>query len=99
MANIGKTGKKVAYRDMRDFLDLLESKGLLRRIQKEVDLKWEIGAVAARSLERGGPALLFENVKGYAGLPLVTNLISTTEQIALAFGAEPDEEKIHDAVV
>jgi len=39
-------------------------------------------------------ALLFENVKGYAGMPLVTNLISTTAQIALAFGTEPDEEKI-----
>ena len=53
MANIGKTGKKVAYRDMRDFLDLLESKGLLRRVKKEVDLKWEIGAIAAMARVQG----------------------------------------------
>ncbi len=99
MAKVIKTGKKVAYRDMREYLDLLESKGLFRRIEKEVDLKWEIGAIAARSLEWGSPALFFENVKGYPGLPLVTNLISTTEQLALAFGTEPDEEKIQDAVV
>ena len=96
MANV--TGR-VAYKDMREYMDLLESQGLLKRIREEVDLKFEIGAITARSLERGGPALLFENVKGYEGKPLVSNLISTTEQLALAFGIEPDEEKIHERVV
>ena len=60
MANV--TGR-VAYKDMREYMDLLESQGLLKRIREEVDLKFEIGAITARSLERGGPALLFENVK------------------------------------
>ncbi len=99
MADVAQTGKKVAYKDIREYLALLESKGLLHRIKKEVDLKWEIGAISARSLARGGPALLFENVKGYPGLPLVANLICTTEQVALAFGTEPREDSIHRAVV
>lgn len=99
MANVTQSGRKVAHKDMREYLDLLESKGLLKRIKEEVDLKWEIGAITARSLERGGPALMFENIKGYAGFPLVSNLISTTEQLALAFGTEPDEEQIHKRVV
>src|SRR5207249_6526033 len=77
----------------------LESAGLLHRIKAEVDLKHEIGAIAARSLERKGPALLFENVKGYAGMPLVANIISTTKQLTIAFDTEADEEKIHKSVV
>ncbi len=58
-----------------------------------------MGAVAARSLERKGPALLFENVKGYRDMPLVTNMISTTKQLAIAFNTEADEETILKKVV
>ena len=83
---------RVEYKDLREYLKLLESAGLLHRIKAEVDLKHEIGAIAARSLDRKGPALLFENVKGYAGMPLVANIISTTKQIAVAFNTEADEE-------
>jgi phenyl-phosphate phosphatase/carboxylase subunit beta len=93
------TKSRVKYKDLREYLQLLESAGLLHRIKAEVDLKHEIGAIAARSLERKGPALLFENVKGYAGMPLVTNIISTTEQLAVAFNTEADEEKIHERIV
>ena len=99
MANEQGTGSRVAYKDMREYMDLLESKGMLKRIREEVDLKFEIGAITARSLERGGPALLFENVKGYEGKPLVSNLISTTEQLGVAFGIEANEEAIHERVV
>jgi 4-hydroxy-3-polyprenylbenzoate decarboxylase len=89
----------VSYKDMREYLDLLEEAGLLHRITAEVDPELELGAVTARSLERKGPALMFENVKGYKGMPLITNMISTTEQLAIAFNAEPDEEVIHKRVV
>jgi UbiD family decarboxylase len=90
---------RVKYKDLREYLKLLEFAGLLHRIKAEVDLKHEIGAIAARSLERKGPALLFENVKGYAGMPLVANIISTTTQLAVAFDTEVDEEKIHERIV
>lgn len=90
---------RVEYRDLRGYLDLLQSRGLLKRVKAEVDLRHEIGAICARSLDRGGPALLFENIKGYPGMPLVCNIISTTEQLAAAFGAEPDEEKIYERVL
>ena len=90
---------KVNYRDLREYLNLLEAEGLLHRITAEVDPKFELGAVTARSLERKGPALFFENVKGYRGKPLVTNIISTTKQLAVAFKSEADEEVIHERVV
>jgi UbiD family decarboxylase len=84
---------------MREYLALLEKNGLLHRITAEVDPKFEIGAIAARSLERKGPALWFENVKGYKGNPIVTNIISTTKQLAIAFNTEADEETIQRRVV
>jgi UbiD family decarboxylase len=91
--------RSVEYTDMREYLALLEAEGLLHRITAEVDPEIELGAVTALSLEKKGPALVFENVKGYAGMPLVTNIISTTEQLAIAFNSEPDEETIHHRVV
>ena len=75
----------IAYRDMREYIALLESKGLVAHVRTEVDLKWELGAITARSLDRGGPALLFDNIRGYEGHTFVTNLLSTTEQVAIAF--------------
>ena len=91
--------KRVAYTDMRDFIRLLDEKGLVHHVAAEVDPVHELGAVTARSLERQGPAIIFDNVKGYPDKPVVVNLLSTIEQVALAFGTEPDEEKIHERVV
>src|SRR5262245_61168651 len=51
--------------DMLEWMSLLEKAGELRRVTAEVDWDREIGAVARRVLEKKGPALLFENIKGY----------------------------------
>jgi UbiD family decarboxylase len=99
METKGSNSSRVGYKDMREYLDLLEEKGLLHRIKAEVDPEYEMGAIAALSLERKGPALLFENIKGYRDMPLVTNMISTTKQLAIAFNTEADEETIHKKVV
>lgn len=99
MESKGSNVSRVGYKDMREYLDLLEENGLLHRITAEVDPNYELGAIAALSLERKGPALLFENVKGYRDKPLIANMISTTKQLAIAFNTEPDEEQIHKRVV
>jgi phenyl-phosphate phosphatase/carboxylase subunit beta len=100
MAEAGrKQDLYVGYKDLREYLQLLEEKGLLHRIKAAVDLRFEIGAIAARSLEQKGPALLFENIEGYEGMPLVANVISTTKQLAVAFNTEADEGLIHQRVV
>jgi UbiD family decarboxylase len=87
------------YKDIREYLAALEEQGMLKHITAEVDLKWEIGAIAAKSLEEGGPALIFENIKGYEGMPLAVNLVSNNRQLGLAFGTEPDEAKIYERLV
>ena len=57
----------MSFMDMREWIALLEKEGELRRIAAEVDWDREIGAIARRVLEKNGPALLFENIKGYRG--------------------------------
>ena len=52
------------YRDLRDFIALLEKQGELKRISQPIDPYLEMTEIADRTLRAGGPALLFENPKG-----------------------------------
>ncbi|MEA2553822.1 MAG: 4-hydroxy-3-polyprenylbenzoate decarboxylase [Fimbriimonadaceae bacterium] len=54
----------MAYRDFQHFLEVLESKGELKRIKEPVSPYLEITEIADRVMKMGGPALLFENVAG-----------------------------------
>ena len=75
------------YKDLRDFITLLEQRGLLKRITQEIDPYLEMTEIADRTLRAGGPALLFENPKGY-GIPVLANLFGTPERVALGMGQE-----------
>lgn len=75
------------YRDLRDFLAQLESRGLLKRISREVDPHLEMTEICDRLLKAGGPAVLFENPKG-SKVPVLGNLFGTPERVALGMGAE-----------
>jgi 4-hydroxy-3-polyprenylbenzoate decarboxylase len=54
----------MAYRDFQHFLEVLEAKGELKRIREPISPYLEITEVADRVMKAGGPALLFENVRG-----------------------------------
>jgi len=54
----------MAFRDFQEFLDALEIKGELKRIQEPVSPYLEITEIADRVMKANGPALLFENVMG-----------------------------------
>lgn len=73
------------YKDLREFIDYLEVQGQLKRITFEVDPVLEITEICDRTLKLGGPALLFENVKG-SKLPVLANLFGTPERVALGMG-------------
>lgn len=79
--------RPIRYRDLRDFLTLLEERSLLRRIDVEVDPYLEMTEVSDRVLRAEGPALLFTNPKGHR-TPVLTNLFGTPERVALGMGAE-----------
>jgi UbiD family decarboxylase len=80
----------MSFRDLREFIDTLEKKGDLVRIQAEVDPNQEITIIQHKVLAAGGPALLFENVKG-SPYRLVSNLYGTPERVQMVFGRNPRE--------
>jgi len=77
----------MAYKDLRDFIAQLERNGELIRIQHPVDPYLEMTEICDRTLRAGGPALIFENVKG-SELPVLGNLFGTPERVAAGMGAE-----------
>ncbi len=79
-------------------MKLLEYSGLLKHVKAEVDLKHELGAICVRGLKLRGPGLMFENSKGYPGMRFLSNILSTTEQLAVAFGKDVDEQKIYETI-
>ena len=80
----------MSFIDLRSFLAHLEAGGQLARVAAEVDADQEITIIQHRVLAAGGPALLFENVKG-SPYRLASNLFGTPERVAAAFGADPAE--------
>ncbi|MBR6268298.1 MAG: UbiD family decarboxylase, partial [Selenomonadaceae bacterium] len=80
----------MAYKDLREFITDLESKGLLKRITQEVDAYLEITEITDRVSKMEGSrnvALLFENVKGY-DMPVLMNAFGSYERMAMALGVE-----------
>src|ERR671924_1033484 len=73
-------------RDLREWIALLDREGELVRITAEVDPDLEITEINDRVVKAGGPALLFENVKG-SEHPLLINQFGTERRMCLAFGA------------
>ena len=79
------------YKDLRDFLDKLEAVGELRRVAHPVDPRLEMTEICDRTLRREGPALLFEQPKGYT-VPVLGNLFGTPRRVALGMGADSVDE-------
>ncbi len=73
--------------NLREFIELLEHKKLLKRITQPVDPNLEMTEICDRTLRAGGPALLFENPKGFT-TPVLANLFGTPERVALGMGKD-----------
>lgn len=83
----------MAFRDLREYIALLESKGQLRRITAEVDPRLEIGEIADRVSKAVGPALVFENPVDRAtgrryATPVAINLMGSYDRMAWALGVD-----------
>ncbi|MCC2617264.1 4-hydroxy-3-polyprenylbenzoate decarboxylase [Aestuariibacter halophilus] len=82
------------YKDLRDFITKLESMGQLKRVTHPIDTDLEMTEIADRVLRAGGPALLFENPKGY-NIPVLANLFGTPERVAMGMG-QPDVSALRE---
>ena len=83
------------YTDLRDFMTQLETMGELKRIRQPISPALEMTEIGDRTLRKGGPALLYENVV-HAGkkydYPVLANLFGTPRRVALGMGAQDVSE-------
>lgn len=80
----------MSFRDLRSFIQHLESIGKLVRVTAEVDANQELAIIQHRVLAEKGPALLFENIKG-SRYRIVSNLFGTKDRVDMVFGQTPEE--------
>jgi 4-hydroxy-3-polyprenylbenzoate decarboxylase len=103
----------LAYDDLRDWIKTLEKNGELKRISAEVSPDLEITEISDRvskigspgknvatkgKYAAGGPALLFENVKGHPGHKVLMNQFGSERRMAMALEVnrlEEIAERIH----
>ena len=68
--------------DIRQFVEELEKAGQLKRIKTEVDTNLEIAEILRRVSYTNGPAILFENVKGYE-MPVLGNAFGSIKRLEI----------------
>src|ERR1051326_6530259 len=89
-----------AFDDLRQWIAALDRAGELNRIRAEVDPILEITEIADRVSKGaakkygrpGGPALLFENVKGGNGIPVLINQFGSERRMQMALGVDRLDE-------
>ena len=81
----------MAFNSLRDFIEILERGGELKRIVHPVKAELEITEIADRVMKTGGPALLFENVVG-KNIPVLIKAFGSQKRMALALGVNDLEE-------
>ena len=79
------------YKDLRDFINQLETLTELEHIDEEISPNLEMTTISDGVLRAQGPALLFTNPKE-GKMPVLTNLFGTTKRVALAMGRDNTNE-------
>ncbi len=89
----------MAYRDLREWIRALERAGELTRVKEEVDPILEIAEITDRAskagkrgAKTGGPALLFEKVRGYPGARVLMNQFGSEARMKLALDVDSLDE-------
>ena len=89
----------MAYNDLRDWIAALDRAGELRKIRTEADPILEITEIADRVSKShtskfglGGPALLFQNIKGHPGSQLLINQFGSARRMNLALEVDSLDE-------
>ena len=95
----------MAFKDMREFLNLLEEDGQLKHVEVPFNVGLgtnELQALMRYLAERDGPALILQNLEGYntPDIPLIFNPFGTRERTAMTIGCrDPRETKSKHAKI
>ncbi|MBT6468771.1 MAG: menaquinone biosynthesis decarboxylase [Thaumarchaeota archaeon] len=68
--------------DIQELVTVLEKNGELKRVKTEVDSDLEIAEILRREMYSNGPAILFENVKGF-DMPVLGNAFGSMKRLEL----------------
>ena len=90
----------MAYSDLREWIAALEKAGELKRVKAEVDPILEVTEIIDRVSKwgardksgPGGPALLFENVKGHPGHRILINQFGSERRMNMALNVNSYDE-------
>jgi 4-hydroxy-3-polyprenylbenzoate decarboxylase len=90
----------LAYDDLRDWIAALDRAGELKKIKTEVDPILEIAEITdrvsknhgGRNSSPGGPALLFQNIKGHSGAQILINQFGSARRMNLALEVDKLDE-------
>ncbi len=87
------------YQDLREWIRAIDRAGELKRVREEVDPILEIAEITDRASKAGkrggkpgGPALLFEKVKGYPGARVLMNQFGSEDRMKLALDVDSLDE-------
>jgi len=87
----------IAYKDLREWMEEADKVGELKSV-KGANPKYEIGAIVEENSRNFGPAIIFDEIRGYAaGFRVLTNSMSNIRNFNLTFGF-PIESSIRDTI-
>ncbi|AEB94637.1 MAG: UbiD family decarboxylase [Metallosphaera sp.] len=78
----------MAFKDLRDYLSHMRSRGKLIEVNQEIDVDLEIAELGRIATYSHAPPLLFNNVKGYPGWKVLTNVYYSLDGIYEIFGTD-----------
>lgn len=90
----------MAYQDLREWISELDKAGELKRVKAESDPILEIAEITDRVSKwgprgrhgPGGPALLFENIKGHPGAKVLINQFGSERRMQMALEVDSLDE-------
>lgn len=81
----------MVYKDLRQFMQALETTGDILKVGQEVDWDLEAGAINRWFYEQAGPAVHFEKLKDYeSGYSIFAGSLGTYRRVAIAMGLPPE---------
>ncbi len=83
--------KESPFASLGDFVSKLEQLGELKRVKAEVSVDQEIAEILRKLVRDGGPAVIFENVKGYH-TPVLGNAFGSLKRMRVALQTENFED-------
>ena len=81
----------MVFDNLCDFINVLEKKDNLRRISTEVNVDLEMAEILRRVMYNKGPAILFENVKGF-DMPVLGNAFGTMDRMKISLDTDNFEK-------